>query len=64
MDGLLRRARACTRDEAGFGMIELVCAMTIMSIGVMALFAMFQTGMTAVMRMAITPIATSRAAMA
>jgi len=50
MDGLLRRARACTRDEAGFGMIELVCAMTIMSIGVMALFAMFQTGMTAVKR--------------
>jgi prepilin-type N-terminal cleavage/methylation domain-containing protein len=38
------------RDEAGFGMIELVCAMTIMSIGVMALFAMFQTGMTAVKR--------------
>lgn len=31
-------------------MIELVCAMTIMSIGVMALFAMFQTGMTAVKR--------------
>jgi prepilin-type N-terminal cleavage/methylation domain-containing protein len=50
MDGLLRRARVCTRDEAGFGMIELVCAMTIMSIGVMALFAMFQTGMTAVKR--------------
>ena len=50
MDGLLRRARACTRGEAGFGMIELVCAMTIMSIGVMALFAMFQTGMTAVKR--------------
>ena len=31
-------------------MIELVCAMTIMSIGVMALFAMFQTGMTAIKR--------------
>jgi len=50
MDGLLRRARACTRGESGFGMIELVCAMTIMSIGVMALYAMFQTGMTAVKR--------------
>ena len=32
------------RDERGFGMIELVAAMTIMMIGVLAVFALFQSG--------------------
>jgi len=33
------------RDERGFGMIELVAAMTIMMIGVLAVFALFQSGL-------------------
>jgi Tfp pilus assembly protein PilV len=33
------------RDERGFGMIELVAAMTIMLIGVLAVFALFQSGL-------------------
>jgi len=33
------------RDERGFGMIELVAAMTIMLIGVLAVFALFQAGL-------------------
>jgi Tfp pilus assembly protein PilV len=32
------------RDERGFGMIELVAAMTIMMVGVLAVFALFQSG--------------------
>ena len=32
------------RQEAGFGMIELLCAMGVMSIGILAVFAMFQSG--------------------
>ncbi|HEU4450189.1 MAG TPA: prepilin-type N-terminal cleavage/methylation domain-containing protein [Gaiellaceae bacterium] len=33
------------RDERGFGMVELVAAMTIMMIGVLAVFALFQSGL-------------------
>ena len=33
------------RDERGFGMIELVAAMTIMMIGVLAVFALFHSGL-------------------
>jgi prepilin-type N-terminal cleavage/methylation domain-containing protein len=36
---LTRRARA----QAGFGMIELLCAMTVLSIGILAVFGMFQS---------------------
>jgi Tfp pilus assembly protein PilV len=32
------------RDERGFGMIELLAAMTIMMVGVLAVFALFQSG--------------------
>ena len=32
------------RDERGFGMIELLAAMTVMLIGVLAVFALFQSG--------------------
>jgi prepilin-type N-terminal cleavage/methylation domain-containing protein len=39
---LLRRAR---RND-GFGMIELLCAMSILAMGILALFAMFDSGMT------------------
>ena len=37
---LLRRAR----DERGFGLIELLAAMTVLAIGILALFAMFESG--------------------
>ena len=37
---LLRRA---TRD-GGFGMVELLCAMSILAMGILALFAMFDAG--------------------
>jgi Tfp pilus assembly protein PilV len=32
------------RDEGGFGLIELLIAMTILVVGIMALFAMFESG--------------------
>jgi Tfp pilus assembly protein PilV len=35
----------CTRAEHGFGMIELLAAMTIMLVGVLAVFALFQSGL-------------------
>jgi prepilin-type N-terminal cleavage/methylation domain-containing protein len=40
----LPRQIARVRDERGFGMIELLAAMTVMLIGVMSLFALFQAG--------------------
>lgn len=39
---LLRRARRAD----GFGMVELLCAMSILAMGILALFAMFDSGMT------------------
>ena len=39
-----RTVLASGRDERGFGMIELVAAMTVMMIGVLAVFALFQSG--------------------
>ncbi|MGH3022592.1 MAG: type IV pilus modification PilV family protein [Gaiellaceae bacterium] len=44
--GRLRVARH--RDERGFGMIELVAAMSVMLIGVLAVFTMFQAGIVSV----------------
>jgi len=38
----LRKIRV--RDAAGFGMIELLCALTVMSAGVLAVFAMLESG--------------------
>ena len=32
------------RDEGGFGLIELLIAMTVLVVGIMALFAMFESG--------------------
>jgi len=37
--------RHSARDQAGFGMVELVCAMGVMAIGVLAVYAMFESGM-------------------
>jgi uncharacterized protein (TIGR02598 family) len=42
---LVRKVTDHARQEAGFGMIELVCAMGVMSIGILAVFAMLQSGM-------------------
>jgi Tfp pilus assembly protein PilV len=39
-----RTVLARGRDERGFGMIELVAAMTVLMIGVLAVFALFQSG--------------------
>jgi prepilin-type N-terminal cleavage/methylation domain-containing protein len=40
------RKRICgrARIDAGFGMIELLCAMTVLSVGILAVFAMFHSG--------------------
>jgi Tfp pilus assembly protein PilV len=47
----LRRAQLPPiRDERGFGMIELLTAMTVMLVGVMSLFALFQAGMLQIRR--------------
>jgi Tfp pilus assembly protein PilE len=32
------------RDEGGFGLVELLIAMTVLVVGIMALFAMFESG--------------------
>jgi len=47
---ILRIRRRLPSNEAGFGMIELLIAMSIMSIGILAVFALFQTGMVTIRR--------------
>lgn len=37
--------RHSARDQAGFGMVELICAMGVMAIGILAVYAMFESGM-------------------
>jgi type II secretory pathway pseudopilin PulG len=44
----IRAARR--RDERGFGLVELLIAMTMLLIGILALFAMFQTGILQIRR--------------
>jgi Tfp pilus assembly protein PilV len=46
----LRRFTAAARHEAGFGMVELLCAMGILSVGILAVFALFQAGVVNVKR--------------
>jgi len=50
MSFTLRTRRQLPSNEAGFGMIELLIAMSIMSIGILAVFALFQTGMVTIRR--------------
>jgi prepilin-type N-terminal cleavage/methylation domain-containing protein len=45
-----RLSVARARDERGFGMIELVAAMSILVIGLLAVFTMFQSGIIAIQR--------------
>jgi type II secretory pathway pseudopilin PulG len=47
---LVRKPSDRAHQEAGFGMIELVAAMTVMAIGILAVFAMFQSGMVQIKR--------------
>jgi Tfp pilus assembly protein PilV len=49
---LLRKIARCARVDAGFGMIELLCAMCVMTVGIMATFAMFHGGAVQVARAA------------
>jgi prepilin-type N-terminal cleavage/methylation domain-containing protein len=50
MSFIPRIRRRLPANEAGFGMIELLIAMSIMSIGILAVFALFQTGMVTIRR--------------
>jgi len=44
VNGCGKRAKDRLRGESGFGLIELLIAMTVLSIGILALFAMFESG--------------------
>ena len=46
----LRRLTARARLDAGFGLIELLIAMGVMSIGIMAVFGMFEAGIVQIRR--------------
>src|ERR671933_2794929 len=50
MAARLRKPGAQARAEAGFGMIELLLAMIIVSVGILAIFAMFNSGMVQIRR--------------
>jgi prepilin-type N-terminal cleavage/methylation domain-containing protein len=56
MYALLRSAprglRARSRGEAGFGMVELLCAMVVLAVGVLAVFGMFQSSLVQIKRAA------------
>jgi len=41
---LRERLRRRARDEQGFGLIELLAAMVVLAVGILALFAMFESG--------------------
>ena len=42
--------RARVRDESGFGLIELLMAITILNVGVLAVVAAFNSGIFAIKR--------------
>ena len=49
------RARARRRHhESGFGMVELLIAMTVMAIGLLAVFAMFESSILSITRASTT----------
>jgi prepilin-type N-terminal cleavage/methylation domain-containing protein len=54
---LLRKLVPRARDERGFGMVELVIAMAVMSVGILAVFGMFQSGVIAIERASIVSTA-------
>ena len=57
----VRRVFASSRREAGFGLVELVCAMAILSVGILALFALFQAGIVTIQRASTTTTAAALA---
>ena len=61
MYALLRKIRRRARGEHGFGIIELLAAMVVMAIGIMALFAMFQSSSVQLRRAAATTTAAALA---
>ncbi len=46
----MRKSITRTREQGGFGMIELLIAMSVLAIGVLAVFSMFASGMVAIKR--------------
>jgi prepilin-type N-terminal cleavage/methylation domain-containing protein len=50
VSGCGNRATRLRRDEAGFGLIELMIAMTVLAVGILALFAMFESGIRSINR--------------
>ena len=54
---LTRRAR----EEAGFGLVELLIAMTILAVGILAIVAGFSSGMLALQRASMTSTASALA---
>jgi Tfp pilus assembly protein PilV len=54
-----RHLRRRARDEGGFGMIELLAAMTVMLIGIFAVFAVFQAGIVQIRRASTITTATA-----
>ena len=49
------------RDEGGFGLIELLIAMTVLVVGIMATFAMFESGIRHIKRASIVTTAAALA---
>ncbi len=52
-----RKPVSRARDSAGFGMVELIAAMGVMAVGVLAVFAMFHTGLTQLNRASVVSTA-------
>jgi Tfp pilus assembly protein PilV len=50
MDAPSMTVRLRVRSQAGFGMVELICAMVILQVGILSVFAMFHTGFMQVQR--------------
>ena len=46
----VRTAATCSREEGGFGLVELLIAMTVMLVGILAIFTMFQSGILQIKR--------------
>ncbi|MDQ3856873.1 MAG: prepilin-type N-terminal cleavage/methylation domain-containing protein [Actinomycetota bacterium] len=46
----LRKSCAFARRESGFGLVEMLCALVLLSVGVLAVIAMFESGVTQLRR--------------
>jgi type II secretory pathway pseudopilin PulG len=61
MSARSRPLSARVRDERGFGMVELLAAMTVMIVGLLAVFALFQSGLVQIERASIETTAAALA---